>query len=104
MAPDLLPNETTLPNRSKDVGGGYVLLCARDRTSQRIDGAEGEAIIDFYAKKEERDPGNLQVSRWARLRLPNGQIAWSAWKESRMTEPRISRMVKLEVCSFQHVT
>lgn len=104
MAPDLLPNETTLPNRSKDVGGGYVLLHARDRVSQRIDGAEGDAITRFYTRKEGRDPGNLRVSRWARLRLPNGQIARSAWKESRMAEPRISRMVKLEVRSFWHVT
>ena len=104
MAPDLLPNEMALPNRSKDVGGGYVLLRARDRASRRIDGTEGEAIINFYAKKEGRDPGNLRVTRWARLRLPNGQIARSAWKESRMAEPRISRMVKLEVGSFRHIT
>jgi len=104
MAPDLLPNETTLPNGSKDVGDGYVLLRVRDRASQRINGAEGEAIINFYAKTEGRDPGNLRVTRWARLRLPNRQIARSAWKESGMAEPRISCMVKLEVCSFRNVT
>ncbi|KAG1827777.1 hypothetical protein EV424DRAFT_1319245, partial [Suillus variegatus] len=34
--------------------------------------------------------------RWARLRLPNGQVARSAWKENAMSkQPRMARNVKL---------
>jgi hypothetical protein len=38
----------------------------------------------------------LAVRRWARLRLPNGQVARSMWKESLkpLTKIRIARNVK----------
>ncbi|KAK7036850.1 hypothetical protein R3P38DRAFT_2480616, partial [Favolaschia claudopus] len=32
--------------------------------------------------------------RWARLRLPNGQIVRSVWKESQRTNVRIARNIK----------
>ncbi|KAG1817421.1 hypothetical protein EV424DRAFT_1324335, partial [Suillus variegatus] len=35
-------------------------------------------------------------TKWARLRLPNGQVTRSAWKERAMTkQPRMARNVKL---------
>ena len=97
MAPDLLPNEVTPPCGSKDIRNGYILLHAKERYLQAIDGAEGQAIVDLYAQKEGTVPENLQVTRWAQLWLPNGQIAQSAWKESRLSEPHIAHMVKLKV-------
>ncbi|EKM49945.1 uncharacterized protein PHACADRAFT_69946, partial [Phanerochaete carnosa HHB-10118-sp] len=41
------------------------------------------------------------LARWARLRLPNGQTARSAWTETSkdMNEVRMSRMVKLDLDS-----
>ncbi|KAK7684345.1 hypothetical protein QCA50_012669 [Cerrena zonata] len=43
------------------------------------------------------------ITRWARLSLPNGQIAHSAWKETAMkTNPQIARMVKLRHQNNDH--
>ncbi|KAG1823285.1 hypothetical protein EV424DRAFT_1321265 [Suillus variegatus] len=44
-----------------------------------------------------------RVTRWARLRLPNGQIARSSWKENNMTRmPRMARNVKLSLNERAH--
>ncbi|KAF8209723.1 hypothetical protein K438DRAFT_2058579 [Mycena galopus ATCC 62051] len=41
--------------------------------------------------------GTLSVVRWARLRLPNGQIARSLWKQKRrpLDKTRMSRNIKI---------
>ncbi|KAG1758651.1 hypothetical protein EDD22DRAFT_763683, partial [Suillus occidentalis] len=39
-----------------------------------------------------------RIIRWARLRIPNGQVARSSWKENTMTRmPRMARNVKLHI-------
>ncbi|KAJ7131580.1 hypothetical protein C8R43DRAFT_895969 [Mycena crocata] len=67
-----------------DLKSGDVLLGGKDEYAQQIPGPAGEAIKSYLEEAfdttyaENLSP-NLQ--RWARLRLPNGQIARSAWKE-----------------------
>ena len=45
------------------------------------------------------DEWQPMVTRWARLRLPNGQIARSAWKEKEKAKVRITRNVKVGIFS-----
>ena len=46
-------------------------------------------IQDMY------DEWHPMVTRWARLQLPNGQIAHSAWKEKEKAIVQIARNVKV---------
>ncbi|KAJ6468529.1 hypothetical protein C8R47DRAFT_1078323 [Mycena vitilis] len=98
MIPDLEPVEK-LPRGSEDLGDGYVLLRAKDEYNQVIHGAQGDAIQDYLeAVTGEASPANFRPSlqRWARLRLPNGQIARCAWKEKQkaLNKVRMSRNVQ----------
>ena len=45
------------------------------------------------------DEWQPMVTRWARLRLPNGQIARSAWKEKEKAKVQITRNVKVGISS-----
>ncbi|KAJ6553783.1 hypothetical protein DFH09DRAFT_1085534 [Mycena vulgaris] len=63
-----------------------------------IHGAAGAAIKKFLEEANETVyPDNLSPSfqRWARLRIPNGQIARTAWKEKQkaLNKVRMSRNV-----------
>ncbi|KAI0372483.1 hypothetical protein BV20DRAFT_939965 [Pilatotrama ljubarskyi] len=108
--PELANEDTALPQTCEDLGGGYVLLRARDRNPWTITNArERDSIFSYLASigtplPEEWVP---QVFRWARLQLPNGQIARTAWKEcmweGRGRQPRRSRMVKLAGNKFAEV-
>jgi hypothetical protein len=76
MFPHLDPPEVLAPRYSLDVGNGYVLLRARDKRPRRAAcPAEAAAMADFLGHQAPK------FFRWARLRLPNGQISRSAWKE-----------------------
>jgi hypothetical protein len=86
MIPDLeFDAENTIPQGAKDLGDGYVLLRARDRTARQISSSECQALQKYLEETHERN--NVlenwvpKILRWARLRLPNGQVARSAWKE-----------------------
>ncbi|KAJ7768053.1 hypothetical protein DFH07DRAFT_718002, partial [Mycena maculata] len=86
-----------LPRDSFDLGAGFVLLRARDEHKHHIDGEAGRVIREYLEEAGTgRIRGNLAVARWARLRLPNGQIARSAWKEKRkpLNKVRMARNVK----------
>jgi hypothetical protein len=105
MVPDL-ELETKLPRGAVDLGDGYILLHARDDTPQEISVNES-AVILTYAQENHLLGDNIPMGpvhsmslvRWARLRLPNGQIARSAWKEKLKTlkQIRISRNIKVGV-------
>jgi len=60
---------------------------------------EEEAAIETYLRNTGRSLGEWEQSvvRWARIRLPNGQIARTAWKEKlkRLGRVRMARMVKV---------
>jgi len=93
IMPELDDSNNGLPHGLVDLGNGYILLrkCSKNATIPR--GDEAAAISQFLG------PGHLLpcIKKWARLRLPNGQIARSAWREAlRPPEQiRISRNVKV---------
>ena len=84
MVPDLVPPPPDLPRGAVDLGRGYVLLRAQDRYSRAMDFHESKALENYlrgelvYASgSSARGLGAVRpaVTRWARLRLPNGQVA-----------------------------
>jgi hypothetical protein len=100
MIPDLDPSPSTLPRGSKDLGDGYVLLRAKDNASRNIPNSEKSAL-NTYLKDTHNlslpDDWHPSITRWARLRLPNGQIARSAWKErlKPINKVRMARNIKV---------
>ncbi|KAJ6488573.1 hypothetical protein C8R47DRAFT_484938 [Mycena vitilis] len=103
IIPDLEPESNKLPRGAVDVGGGYVLLRAQDSCSRPVRGCEEAAIREYLRDEfgddiaEEWQPS---VVRWARLRLPNGQIVRSWWKEEYMTQLRAARHVKVQTTDY----
>jgi hypothetical protein len=94
--PELDPTAVPhLPNFSKDLGQGYVLLRPRDRNAAKIHGPAGDTLS--------RSVSTSRIRRWGRLRLPNGQIVRSLWCESKRarTKVRVTRNVK--VCPELHI-
>ena len=96
MVPDLEPPENHVPRGSLDLGHGYVLLRAQDRTPQVLSHVEAMAL-EAHLLEAGSTQSYSTVVRWARLRLPNGQIARSMWKEGmkELHQIRISRNVKV---------
>ncbi|KIK17037.1 hypothetical protein PISMIDRAFT_635038, partial [Pisolithus microcarpus 441] len=78
IMPELDSSNTGLPYSSVDLGDGYTLLHKRSKHSVTLRGGEAIAISQFLG------PGHVvpRIKKWARLCLPNGQIARSAWRES----------------------
>lgn len=107
MIPDIEPPEDRLPRGAKDLGDGFVLLTATDNTSRDVEQCEAKAISDYLVKSGQHVAENWKpkVVRWARLRLPNGQVARSRWKEDLKPIDRIrtSRNVKVSgLCAVVH--
>ncbi|KIY50323.1 hypothetical protein FISHEDRAFT_64952 [Fistulina hepatica ATCC 64428] len=82
--------DTQLPAGAWDVGNGYVLLRKRDRRTRRFSLEEKNAVAMYLSGTDLEGNSSLtaelEVRRWARLRLPNGQVARSLWKESAMRQ------------------
>lgn len=101
MIPDLEQDTNKLPRGAIDVGNGYILLRARDETAQKIHGAERMAILTYFQSVVDdiEIDQHLRITRWSRLRLPNGQIARSAWKErlKAIEHVRIARQVAVRL-------
>jgi hypothetical protein len=105
MIPDLEQDTNTLPRGAVDLGNSYVLLRARDKTAQQLSEDEEAAVRTYFQNivgdlEIESIDTHPRVTRWSRLRLPNGQVARSAWKEclKTITQVRIARQVK--VCCY----
>jgi hypothetical protein len=93
--PELDDPPKGLPLGAVDLGDGYALLRKRDRYPLfPADGDVAEAIQNFLGH------GRIlpRIKRWARLLLPNGQIARSAWRETlkSLEQTRMSRNVKVK--------
>lgn len=89
MIPDLGPPPLSLPRGAIDLGQGYILLRAQDRYERLMHPQEAGALLRYLSNTiAEGSSVNIncdwcpKVTRWARLRLPNGQVARSCWKES----------------------
>jgi hypothetical protein len=80
----------SLPQRSQDLGNGYVLLRPRTRYACLLEGQERIAVSNMM--------DNLtKMRKWGRLCLPNGQVARSLFSEQRRTaeNKRNSRNIKV---------
>lgn len=100
MIPTLDPPTDTLPRCSVDLGHGYVLLNKRERTPHHLPPHEATALISYLHTHDININSDQcpRIIRWARLRIPNGQVARSSWKENTMTRmPRMARNVKLHI-------
>ncbi|KAI0714308.1 hypothetical protein C8T65DRAFT_573459 [Cerioporus squamosus] len=98
IIPQFADPDPAFPPSAIDLGNGYALLRARDRVERAVTAAEETAILAFLDRQNMRMPNWTPiVRRWARLALPNGQVARSAWKEvareARGKQPRRSRML-----------
>jgi hypothetical protein len=90
--PELDPDsDQSLPAFSMDLGHGYILLRPRDKHVFTATGSQGEKLYDTI--------GRNTIKRWGRLRLPNGQVARSVYKEDKSTllNQRVSRNVKVGI-------
>ncbi|KAH7905890.1 hypothetical protein BJ138DRAFT_1072332, partial [Hygrophoropsis aurantiaca] len=88
-----------LPRGAEDLGDGFLLLRARDTAKRPVSTEERHAIQRYIENSENVAlPPNWcpRVRKWARIRLPNGQVARSAWKENQkpLDKVRMARNVK----------
>lgn len=95
-------NVGCLPRGSIDLGKGFVLLRKRERRTYTLAEDEFSALKAYMQSAGAETPENwssTDVVRWARLRLPNGQVARSAWIENPKGEVNIwmSRNVKVSL-------
>jgi hypothetical protein len=101
MIPDLETSPPDVPRGAKELGDGYVLLRARDRTSRAISDCECQALVAYlnvnHSGVTVGDDWSPLIMRWARLRLPNGQVTRSAWKEKLkpLEKVRMARNIKV---------
>jgi len=102
IMPELDEPPKGLPYGAVDLGDGYVLLRKRDRYASYPTGESAQAIAAFFGLGDGHQLPRIQ--RWARLQLPNGQIARSAWRETLkpLEKTRMSRNVKVIFISFYH--
>jgi hypothetical protein len=95
------------PQNSLDIGDGYQLLRAKERTGRLLTEIPEYPLIKGYLEQAERQHGRIvdgnqphvraRIPRWARLQLPNGQITRSAWRENSRSfkDSRRARCVKV---------
>lgn len=98
---DRMSLKNTSPRGSIDLGDGYILLRAADRSPRGVTEQEAKALTDF-AHQNPQYGANAQwfrcpkVIRWARVALPTLQIARSTWSETdRRRTPRKSSNIKV---------
>lgn len=73
------PSDGRLPHGAWDLGGGFVLLRAREGKASPLRACEAAALCEFLPDVQRG--AEISVIRWAKLRLPTGQKCNSAWKE-----------------------
>lgn len=98
MIPQFAKPEKGLPYGAIDLDDGYALLRAKDSLDRKVVSHEERALLNFFGEGVHRN-SDVKVRKWARLLLPNGQIARSAWKENlkRLEQVRMSRNVKVSI-------
>ena len=99
MVPSLCPEKPVFPLTATDLGGGYVLLRKRDRRPVYPQGLASIAICDYLGHLSTE-----KIYRWARLCLPNGQIARTAWRETLRDPEQIQPARFVKVCFQLHLS
>jgi len=102
MVPNLVP-DTQIPSGAVDIGSNYLLLWPREL--HQIDETVSLALERFAISHNWRIKGgeSMTIHRFARLQLPNGQIARSLWHEKKQPNDKvqIARNVKVsEICLY----
>jgi hypothetical protein len=98
LIPDLAmdgPTMESIPSTAKDLGGGFVLLRAREKYVHPLRDNEADALHECWPDTEYGS--QIYVRQWAKLRLPTGQNCYSAWKEKEklIEKHRMVRNVKV---------
>ncbi|TBU58259.1 hypothetical protein BD310DRAFT_977430 [Dichomitus squalens] len=109
MFPESLEVPTRLPMGARDLGDQYVLLHPMARTAQLVGDGDARALHAFLTDRaiQVSSEWRPRVTKWGRLRLPNGQVARTAWKEcagERRGRPvHRARMVRLADNRFAEI-
>ncbi|TBU22478.1 hypothetical protein BD311DRAFT_742970 [Dichomitus squalens] len=109
MFPETLEDPEVLPRRAVDLGDRWVLMHPTARTAKLVPDINAIALHAYLTKKAVRVPEawRPRLTKWGQLRLPNGQVARTAWKEcegERRGHPvHRSRMVTLKDNRFAEV-
>ena len=104
MVPDLKPSrcDSDLPHGALDLSGGYVLLWAQDWYSRLMKETEAMALKKYiqshHLLTQFGKDWPLKIVHWARLCLPNGQVAMSQWKEALKLINKIQTARNVKVC------
>ncbi|KAI0720195.1 hypothetical protein C8T65DRAFT_567744 [Cerioporus squamosus] len=95
-----------IPRGAQVLGdSGYIMLRALEPYRSTLAPAEARAFFDYFARTDPtviegkgRYSFTFKLRRWARLHLPNGMVARSAWKEhgKALCRLRMARCVKFE--------
>jgi hypothetical protein len=98
-----------LPSGAYDVGGGYYLLPRTDRTARRLPDDESNALRTYFRATDPEMAAQWannwvpRVRKWARLRLPNGQVARSVFKEDGAFLQRLRVCRNVKVSKIYHL-
>ncbi|OSD05297.1 hypothetical protein PYCCODRAFT_1362416 [Trametes coccinea BRFM310] len=100
MFPCFSEDEESLPRGGICLGDGYALLRASDRVARPVAHLDADALVEYLTSLGVAVADWIPaVWKWARLRLPNGQIARTLWKEGERERAsnnvRRARMVKV---------
>ena len=93
VVPELNFQSGQLPHGAILLPGNYGLLRKKDKAQKSLRDCEQEALALYLGVYEP----TVSVTRWARLRLPNGQIARSLWGEERRDQLNIRRARNIKV-------
>lgn len=107
MIPDFQHVPPVLPRGGIDLGEGYALLRAQDRYDRAMRTCEAQALATYLwnLHKIALGPHCPKIARWARLRLPNSQVARSRWKEIQkpLNKVRIARNIKVNFIDLYYL-
>lgn len=108
LIPDISPKtKRSLPRKAVPLGDSYTLLHKTRKAARLSSPNEAAAVREYFTEHCPEDIAVTEdwlnqpkVAKWARLWLPNGQIARSHWIEASrpLSQLRISRNVKVISC------
>ncbi|KAG6825303.1 hypothetical protein H0H92_004107, partial [Tricholoma furcatifolium] len=105
LIPDLI-DPPSPPRGSIDLNDGYILLRRRDNNPGPFSPKQSAALAQYFSLLGLSDQiPPLYAVKWARLRLPNGQVSRSAWVETLkpLSKLRIARNVKFLHDNHTHI-